>query len=196
MSKYSKGIEFEEEATSRIAQELSSSYIFDYYLIRDVAYKGISRYEQVDCMLICSYGIYCFELKSWNGEVKPTNGDTWAIYNNGKETGRRFPNPLKQNARHCAYLKFLLDKYYPDFKARNIPVFSIVLFSDETGILQNSKSNVMHIDGVVPYIMKHNLELPEYVCSNVFKIVKQVREQCLPEYQKLHLHQIKTLEGR
>lgn len=194
MGKYSKGIAFENEAFNRIAEELNANYIFDYYLIQDVAYKGMSRYEQVDCMLICSYGIYCFEMKNWNGEIKPNNDDKWAIYSRGKKTNREFPNPIRQNERHCAYLKFLLDKYYPQFKEQNLPIFSIILFSDRTKILKNSKDNVMYIEDVPRYVMKHNMKIPEVICADTFKLIKQIKEQCLPEYQKLHMHQIKTLD--
>lgn len=193
MSKYSRGIQFENEAFNKIAEELNANYIFDYYLIQDVAYKGMNRYEQVDCMLICSYGIYCFEMKNWKGDVKPSNEDKWPIYMYGRRTNREFPNPIRQNERHCAYLKYLLDKYYPEFKNMNIPIFSIILFSDRTQILNSKKENVMYIEDVPRYIMKHNIRIPEVMCTDVFKVIKQIKEQCLPEYQKLHLHQIKTL---
>lgn len=193
MGKYAKGIDFENEAFEDLANVLHANYIYDYYLIQDVAYKGVSRFEQVDCMLICSYGIYCFEMKNWHGDVKPCNDDRWVIYNHGKKTNREFTNPIKQNERHCAFLKFMLDKQFPAFKSSRIPVYSIVLFSDRTGIMNSSKRNVMHIDDVPKYIKKHNMNLDETICDGAFQIIKKIKEQCLPEYERLHAHQIRTL---
>lgn len=193
MNKYKTGINFENEAFERLSEILHANYIYDYYLIQDVAYKGINRYEQVDCMLICSYGIYCFEMKNWNGDVRPSNNDKWEIYLNGKKTNREFTNPIKQNERHCAFLKFILDKHFPAFKTKRVPVFSIVLFSDRTGILNSSKSNVMHIDEVPKYLRAHNMHIDEAICEGAFKIIKQVKEQCLPKYEELHAHQIRML---
>ena len=193
MSKYSTGIQFENAAFEQLSDVLHANYIYDYYLIQDVAYKGVSRYEQVDCMLICSYGIYCFEMKNWHGDVKPCNDDRWVIYTHGQKTNREFTNPIKQNERHCAFLKYILDKQCPAFREKKIPVYSIVLFSDRTGIMNSSKENVMHIDDVPDYIKRHNANVDEAVCEGVFRIIKKIKEQCLPNYERLHAHQIRTL---
>ena len=191
MSKYSKGVSFEKEAFERIQEVLESNYIFDYYLISDVAYQGINRFEQIDAMLVCKYGVYCLEMKNWKGEVHPNNDDMWPIYENGVKTHREFPNPTIQNNRHCASIKYLIDQNYAPFK--NKPVYNLVVFSDNTEISESEKDNVVYLDDIAKYIVKHNANVPEDICRDIIKILKYFKNKYFPKYRELHMHQIKTI---
>lgn len=82
---------------------------------------------EIDAVLICSKGLFVFESKNFSGwifgnEMHKDWTQTLPMYSGGSRK-ERFYNPIMQNAAHIKYLKYFIDG--------NIPLYSVIVFSDE-----------------------------------------------------------------
>lgn len=77
---------------------------------------------EIDMLLIHKYGLYCFEMKHYKGDIFCNfNQDRWVqAFRTTKNYA--FNSPLRQNEYHIAALK----KMFP-----NVPVHSVVVFTNE-----------------------------------------------------------------
>lgn len=190
MNKWERGTRFEEEAVSQLQETLVTNFIYDYYLIPNVPYKGINnRVEQIDCVLICEKGIFCIEFKNWNCTIQPSNKERWIVYGKSNvETS--YYNPVEQNLRHCVMLKHYLSSNSEMINRLNIPIFNMVIFSDNTKIKAPDNPDigrsVMHLTDCAKFIQEHDCKLSSEICEDAFSIVRQLKKDHIEEYKKLH----------
>lgn len=110
-------------------------FLFNLYLP-----KEDGKTTEIDVVLICSKGIVVFESKNYSGwifgdEKRPFWMQTLpkGMGNSQKE---RFYNPIMQNEKHIEYMRKQI--------AEDIPIFSVIVFSDKCTFKKLSVKNTEH----------------------------------------------------
>lgn len=191
--RYARGSEFEETALEELKRVLEANFIFNYQIVKNVAYrsrngKGSITISQIDSVLICEYGVFCLEMKNWKGVVTTTNDLDWKVTIDSYV--KRYKNPVIQNEKHSAALKILLDNNLSDFKARNIPVYNLVLFSENAILSNDMKDCVMYVKDVPTFVQKNNCRINRTLAFDISRCLSRLSEKNMEEFNRLHKHQI------
>lgn len=111
-------------------------------VLHDVLIPGENGYtSQIDLLVVGNKGIYVVEVKSYIEAKIYGNGNNskWYYYNHGKKY--EIYSPLKQNKKHIAYLKNMLESF------GDVPCFSILTVICEdfkvTNINQSEKKDTI-----------------------------------------------------
>ncbi|MDE6055243.1 MAG: NERD domain-containing protein, partial [Lachnospiraceae bacterium] len=122
-------------------EQLGAKFLFNCYLN-----KEDNSTTEIDVMLICHGGIFVFESKNYSGWIfGDANSLNWTQtlpIGDGQSKKTQFYNPVKQNRTHIKYLKNLIDS--------NIPVYSVIVFSDKCTLKD------VKVDLVNTYVIQHN----------------------------------------
>lgn len=137
----------------------------DEYLLTNVLIPiSKDNVSEIDCIVISRKGLFCIEIKNWNGIIKGSEQDYhWYLARfDRKNIFEERYNPVKQNQKHCDILEELFEFKYP--------VDNIVIFSD--------------LDNLKRIISKHTFRLSDFqYCFNGLEddqLTKtQVDEVCL-----------------
>ncbi|MEE1139739.1 MAG: nuclease-related domain-containing protein [Acutalibacteraceae bacterium] len=110
-------------------------FLFNLYLP-----KEDGKTTEIDVVLICTKGIIVFESKNYSGwifgdEKRPFWTQTLPI-GIGDSQKERFYNPIMQNKKHIEYIRKQI--------ARDIPIFSVIVFSDRCTFKKLSVQNDAH----------------------------------------------------
>lgn len=103
-------------------EEVGGKFLFNLYVP-----KQNNEKTEIDMLLICSKGLFVFESKNYTGWIfgneRNKNWTQTLPIGRGRSHKERFYNPIMQNATHIKYLRRIV--------RRNIPIRSIIVFSDE-----------------------------------------------------------------
>ena len=115
-------------------EQLGAKFLFNCYLN-----KEDNSTTEIDVMLICHGGIFVFESKNYSGWIfGDANSLNWTQIlpiGDGQSKKTQFYNPVKQNSTHIKYLKNFIDS--------NIPVYSVIVFSDKC-TLKDVKADIVN----------------------------------------------------
>lgn len=102
-------------------EDSGSKFLFNIYIP-----KFNNKTTEIDMLLICSKGLFVFEIKNYSGWIFGNEAyKSWTQtlpIGRGRSHKERFYNPIMQNATHIKHLRPLVGE--------NIPMRSIVVFSD------------------------------------------------------------------
>lgn len=103
-------------------------FLFNIYLP-----KSNNKMTEIDILLICSKGLFVFENKNYSGWIFGNEAQKYwtQTFSNGRKYS--FYNPIMQNAIHIKYLKPLIGK--------NVPLYSIIIFSDACTLIDIAVKN-------------------------------------------------------
>ena len=149
----------------RYGEYLTYTWLKDYelnggkFLFNLYIPKGNGQTSEIDILLICSKGIFCFESKHYSGwifgsEYQKKWCQTLPQWN-GKSHKEYFNNPIIQNKTHIKYLKNLIGERFP--------VYSVIVFSERCTLKDiQIKSNHIHV------INRYNVvSLVSGICSQI-----------------------------
>lgn len=120
-----------------------------YRVINNLLLQQSGHSTQIDHVVVSIYGIFVIETKYYNGWIYGgENSEFWTknVYGNKYE----FRNPLWQNQGHIKALEKLLN--FPE----QIPIHSIVAFSDQARLKMDRSLPVMYWHQIVPFIKRHD----------------------------------------
>ena len=102
--------------------------------------------SEIDLLFVTAKGIFVIESKNYSGWIFGSEEDLYwtSVLPSGKGNSikNKFYNPIKQNDIHIKYLRQFLSVNYPN---TNIPIYSIVLFSDRCTFKKLNVSSESHV---------------------------------------------------
>jgi len=131
-----KGIEGENKLYKTLKQISGEKKI-----LRNLYFFHQNRSSEIDMVFIHETGVYVLESKYYKGIVKGEFEDSQWSHINGS-IQRNFYNPAMQNRRHVNEIK----KHLESNGYTNVPVWSVVVFADNTDIvMQNRRENNVYV---------------------------------------------------
>ena len=123
--------------------EIGAKFLFNVYIPKD---NG--KTTEIDLLMICSKGIFVFESKNFSGWIfgDEDQKDWCQVLPTGRGRSKKFYfyNPIMQNHIHIKYIKnFLVDQ---------IPMYSVIVFSDRCTL-----KNISIISKDVIVAKRHNI---------------------------------------
>lgn len=126
----------------------------DKFLFNIYIPKGKYKTTEIDVLLICSKGLFVFESKNYSGWIFGNESQrNWTQVlpkGRGYSHKEHFYNPIMQNALHIKHLKNLVGE--------NIPIYSIIVFSDECTLkditIKSDDISVINLYNLEPVVMK------------------------------------------
>ena len=137
-------------------EEDGGKFLFNIYIP-----KENDKVTEIDALLLCRKGLFVFESKNYSGWIFGHEGQkNWTQtlpIGRGRTHKERFYNPIMQNETHIRHLK--------RFIGDNIPMWSIIVFSDECTLKDITiKSPHVHVTNLY------------YASSVVTKIYNQTQD--------------------
>lgn len=106
-----------------------------YYILHNIRLKDTNGYFQMDYIIITVKFILILEVKNYSGKVYFNKFNQLELIKNGEN--EVYQNPINQVERHQLLLQnWLLDHHFLD-----IPVYSYVVFSSPTTLIQSDSSD-------------------------------------------------------
>ena len=124
----------------------------DYHLLNHVTLRFNSETTQIDHVLISRFGVFVIETKNYKGWIFAGSGDrywTQVLYR-AKFT---FQNPLRQNYRHVAAIRELLDFLPPD------AIHQVVVFTGNAEFKTTVPDGVFTLAEFPAYVERHATEV-------------------------------------
>ena len=145
----------------RVSSFLEDLDCEDYRVYNDLLIRDGKYTTQVDHIIISRYGVFVLETKNVHGKVYGGgNAEFWKQYlpdagykRYGFTQEHQLRNPIWQNEGH---IKTLLRLVF----GKDIPVYGIVAFPNDTDLKITAEMPVLHMREVVPFIKQyHNVVL-------------------------------------
>lgn len=188
---YVQGVTAEYKMSDFIKTELQLAGEGNVIFIPDVCYKTkTGNYAQVDLVILSTRGFFCVEFKSWTGTVYPSMNKFWE-----KQIGdklQQFNNPMVQNSEHCRMCtlisRYTLQEVITDVSKINFR--SLVVFDDNTKLLNNPYPNVMYYSDVADYILQHSVTIDLETLNTVADFIGRVAETNKRHFVRRHRAQM------
>ena len=179
-----------EDRTVGKLKQISSDELYGIPLKNVYLPVGDGRTSEVDVLFVTQKGLFVIESKNYAGWIFGTeNNKTLTV---GYKGGRKehFYNPVMQNRSHIKYLEKFLGK--------NIPIFSLIVFSDRCELMKvditTSSIKVIHRKDLIKTITKICTEYPDVFNK---QLVSYISQQLYPltivdeGIKKKHINDIK-----
>ena len=118
-------------------ENVGGKFLFNIYVP-----KWNNETTEIDMLLICSKGLFVFESKNYSGWIFGNENNRYWMQTfpigRGKSRKERFYNPVMQNEAHIKHLRRVVGD--------NIPMYSIVVFSDSCTLKDITTSKVRVIN--------------------------------------------------
>ena len=135
---------------------------------------------EIDHILFGDFGVVVIETKNISGKIFGNDKDKFLVHQIGTKTHKLY-NPVLQNETHCKNVTHHLNKA----GIKNVPVYSIVVFSDRDIFIENSKIGVKLIG------LQHRLEKLQPAGFDAKKLYKIILKQKVRNPFKKLWHNIK-----
>lgn len=158
-----------EERTAKKLSKISSDELYGITLRNVYLPVGDGRTSEVDMLFITQKGIFVIESKNFSGWIFGSeNSKTWTVSYPGNRK-EHFYNPIMQNKSHIRYLEKFLGK--------NIPIFSLIVFSDSCELMkvdvQSVDIKVVHRYDLIKTIAKICTEYPDVFTRQLVSYISQ-----------------------
>lgn len=119
-----------------------------YHIINNAIFKSHGYVNEIDSLIICKYGIFIIEAKSWKGEVSGSKEDFMWTYTSKSGTCQKY-NPIRQNQKHVT----MVNKKFGIARENIKPV---VVFTDFTDLSKVEEENVISLSQLKNYILNNS----------------------------------------
>lgn len=178
----------------------------DYHVLHNLILEKDQGSTQIDHVVVSKYGVFVIETKNYIGEIygNDDKGEWTQIILNkvtykrkrGKTytyvTKNKFYNPVRQNIGHVYEIKKILKECL-----YNIPVISIVVFSDNANISGvKSNSHVINMRDLIETIMNYDkVYLPEEYAPQVINLISLKNDRCTVN-EKMHIRNVQSAKNK
>ena len=211
-TRYGIGVSREQYIRERLFSDLEQLNLDFLEIVPDVCYSQPNgSVSQIDAVLVCDFGVYCLEFKSWQGVIYPSPSDKWAVNKTTNEGVSKyvtyFPNPVSQNAGHRAMLLKLILKQVPKVMMEKIEnyvlnpgwakfdIYNVVIFDDQRSLLDfryfdKVPRNIVTSSSAINYIknkqLGHKISVGTLECKWIVDFLKYLRGVNKPIFDEAH----------